>query len=127
MTWKCPASCGVAGAKLKCAKPAPCIWSTGSPSPVTSYQSSTPFTCALLAMLPPGLVLDCDGDPLWSGPEHIRPCVLRDDPPHERATQRALTERVRRDPYVPRRYRLEPVALQLSGLARLDVAHAEVE
>src|SRR6266508_664873 len=127
MTWKCPASCGVAGAKLKCAKPAPCIWSTGSPSPVTSYQSSTPFTCALLAMVPPGLVLDGDGDTLWSGSEHIRPWALRDDAPHERAAQRALAERVRRDADVPRRHRLELVALQFNRLAGLDVAHAEVE
>src|SRR6266496_3158359 len=103
MTWKCPASCGVAGAKLKCAKPAPWIWSTGSPSPVTSYQSSTPFTHALAAMIPPGLVLDGDGDTLWSGPEHVRLRALWDHPPQERAAQWALAERVRLDPDVPRR------------------------
>ena len=51
-TRKCSASAGVAGAKLKCPKPAPWIWITGSPSPVTSYQSSTPLTCALPLMLP---------------------------------------------------------------------------
>ena len=34
-------SSGVAGSKLKCPKPAPWIWTTGSPSPVMRCQSLT--------------------------------------------------------------------------------------
>src|SRR5438445_5616126 len=45
-TLKCRASSGVEGAKLKCPNPAPCICTTGSPSPEISYQSSTPLTRA---------------------------------------------------------------------------------
>src|SRR5207302_7697926 len=46
-TLKCCASSGVAGAKLKCPNPAPWICTTGSPSPVISYQRLTPLTCAV--------------------------------------------------------------------------------
>jgi hypothetical protein len=37
---------GVAVAKLKCPKPAPWIWTTGSPSPVSLYQMRTPLILA---------------------------------------------------------------------------------
>src|ERR1700676_3538242 len=45
---------GVAVAKLKCPKPAPWIWTTGSPSPVSLYQMRTPLILASGIAFPPG-------------------------------------------------------------------------
>src|SRR5882672_1525016 len=74
------ASSGVEGAKLKCPKPAPWIWTTGSPSPVISYQSSTPLTSTLPSMRPS-----------WvrGGPSIARCLTFGEDRADERALSRA--------------------------------------
>src|SRR5580765_2561794 len=71
-----------------------------------------------------GLGLDADLDALRRGAEHVCAPVLRDHAPQQREPARACPERVRRQPHVPRRDRLDPVALQLRLLA---VPHAEVQ
>src|SRR5882672_6229819 len=74
------ASSGVEGAKLKCPKPAPWIWTTGSPSPVISYQRPTPLTSTLPCMRPSWV---------WGGPSIARCLTFGEDRADDRALPRA--------------------------------------
>ena len=61
--------------------------------------------------------LDVIVDALGRGAEHVDAAVLRDHPAEQREPAGAVAERVGRQPHVPRRDRLEPVALELGRLA----------
>src|SRR5436309_1709692 len=73
------------------------------------------------------LALQSERDARRFDSEDVGATVLRHETAKQRELRRAFGERKRVDADTPRRDRLEPVALELSRLARFDILHAEVE